>query len=67
MRTNENRSRYDRGKPRAPSDTADDEWSSIAPPGPPAERGGNKRTVNEREIVRRTDAAKFVATKARSF
>ncbi len=30
---------------------ADEEWVLIAPLIPPAKRGGNKRTVNEREII----------------
>ena len=51
MWTNENRSRYDRSKLRYPSDMTDEEWALIAPLIPPAKRGGNKRTVNEREIV----------------
>jgi transposase len=51
MWTNENRSRYDRSKLRYPSDLTDDEWALIAPLIPPAKPGGNKRTVNEREIV----------------
>ena len=51
MWTNENRSRYDRGKLRYLSDLTDEEWALIAPLIPPAKRGGNKRTVIEREIV----------------
>ena len=51
MWTNENRSRYDRGKLRYPSDLTDEEWALIAPVIPPAKRGGNKRRVVEREIV----------------
>jgi transposase len=51
MWTNENRNRYDRSKLRYPSDLTDEEWSVIAPLIPPARRGGNKRTVNVREIV----------------
>jgi transposase len=51
MWTNENRARYDRSKLRYPSDVADAEWAIIAPLIPPAKRGGNKRTVVEREIV----------------
>jgi transposase len=51
MWTNENRARYDRSKLRYPSDLADAEWAIIAPLIPPAKRGGNKRTVVEREIV----------------
>jgi transposase len=51
MWTHENRGRYDRSKLRYPSDLTDEEWALIAPLIPPAKRGGNKRTVNEREIV----------------
>ena len=51
MRTRENRGRYDRGKLRYPSDPTDEEWTLIAPLIPPAKPGGNKRTVNEREVV----------------
>lgn len=51
MWTNENRGRYDRSKLRYPSDVTDEEWGLIRPLIPPAKRGGNKRTVDEREIV----------------
>src|ERR1700709_2040139 len=51
MGTNENRGRYDRSKLRYPSDLTDDEWDRIKPLIPPAKRGGNKRTVNERAVV----------------
>jgi len=51
MWTQENRARYDRGKLRYPSDLTDEEWALISPLIPPAKRGGNKRTVNERDIV----------------
>ena len=51
MWTNENRGRYDRSRLRYPSDVTDDEWALVAPLIPPARRGGNKRHVNEREIV----------------
>ena len=51
MWTNDNRGRYDRSKLRYPSDLTDDEWACIGPLIPPAKRGGNKRTVSEREIV----------------
>jgi transposase len=49
--TNENRGRYDRSKLRYPSDVTDEGWSLIGPQIPPAKRGGNKRSVDEREIV----------------
>jgi transposase len=51
MWTIENRGRYDRTKQRYPSDLTDAEWALIQPLIPPAKRGGNKRTVVEREIV----------------
>ena len=51
MWTTENRARYDRSKLRYPSDLTDEEWAFIKPLIPPAKRGGNKRTVDERDIV----------------
>jgi transposase len=51
MWTTENRGRYDRSKLRYPSDLTDDEWALIGPLIPPAKRGGNKRTVVERDVV----------------
>ena len=51
MWTNDNRARYDRSKLRYPSDLTDEEWAVIGPLIPPAKRGGNKRTVNEREVA----------------
>jgi integrase len=51
MWTNENRARYDRGVLRYPSDLTDAEWAYVEPLIPPARRGGNKRTVNLREVV----------------
>ena len=51
MWTNENRKRYDRSKLRYPSDLTDDEWLLTVPLIPPAKRGGNKRTVDVREVV----------------
>ncbi len=51
MWTNENRSRYDRSKLRYPSDVTGDEWARIEKLIPPAKGGGNKRTVNIREVV----------------
>lgn len=51
MWTDKNRARYDRSRLRYPSDVTDEEWTLIAPLIPPAKRGGNKRTVNLREIV----------------
>lgn len=51
MWTNENRGRYDRSRLRYPSDLTDEEWALIGPLIPPAKRGGNKRTVEERAVV----------------
>ena len=36
---------------RYPSDLTDEEWALVEPHIPPAKRGGNKRTVNVREVV----------------
>lgn len=51
MWTVENRGRYDRSRLRHPSDLTDAEWSLTKPLIPRAKRGGNKRTVNVREVV----------------
>lgn len=51
MWTVENRPRYDRSGLRYPSDLTDAEWSLINPLIPPAKKGGNKRTVDIREVV----------------
>jgi len=51
MWTAENRGRYERSRLRYPSDLTDEEWALIAPGIPPARRGGNKRTVDLREVV----------------
>ena len=51
MFTIENRARYDRSKLRYPSDLTDEEWSHVEPLIRPRKRGGNKRTVNVREVV----------------
>jgi transposase len=51
MWTVENRGRYDRSRLRYPSDLTDAEWSLTKPLIPRAKRGGNKRTVNVREMV----------------
>ncbi len=51
MWTVENRGRYDRSRLRYPSDLTDAEWSLTKPLIPRAKRGGNKRTVDVREIV----------------
>ena len=51
MWTRENRRRYDRSGLRYETDLTDDEWAEIAPLIPPAKPGGNKRSVNLREVV----------------
>jgi transposase len=51
MWTRENRGRYERSELRYPSDVTDAEWSLVAPLIPPARRGGNRRHVDEREVV----------------
>jgi transposase len=51
MWTQENRGRYDRSRLRYPSDLTDEEWALIGPEIPSARRGGNKRTVDVREVV----------------
>src|SRR3954451_16659300 len=51
MWTSENRRRYDRSRLRYPSDLTDDEWAYVAPSIPPAKPGGNKRTVDLREVM----------------
>ena len=51
MWTKDNRARYDRSALRYPSDLTDAEWTEVAPLIPRAKRGGNKRTVNVREVV----------------
>src|SRR6187200_902596 len=51
MWTAKNRGRYDRSALRYPSDLTDDEWALVEPLIPPARRGGNKRHVDEREVM----------------
>jgi len=51
MWTQDNRGRYDRSRLRYPGDLTDDEWALVDPLIPPARRGGNRRHVDEREIV----------------
>jgi transposase len=52
MWTPQNRKRYDRSRLRYPSDLTDEEWAHVAPVIPPAKPGGNKRTVDVREVMR---------------
>lgn len=51
MWTTLNRKRYDRSQLRYPSDLTDDEWGLVGPLIPPAKPGGNKRTVDIREVM----------------
>jgi transposase len=51
MWTKENRGRYERSRLRYPSDLTDEEWALVEPLIAPAKRGGNKRTVDVREVV----------------
>ena len=51
MWTVENRARYDRSKLRYPSDLTDEEWALAKTEIPRAKRGGNKRTVDVREVM----------------
>ena len=51
MWTVENRPRYDRSKLRYPSDVTDAEWLVLKPLIPKARRGGNRRHVDEREVI----------------
>ncbi len=51
MWTNENRARYSRDGLRYPSDLTEAEWELVETAIPPARPGGNKRTVNLREVV----------------
>lgn len=51
MWTTQNRRRYDRSQLRYPSDLTDDEWAHVGPLIPPAKPGGNKRSVDVREVM----------------
>jgi transposase len=51
MWTNRHQGRYDRSTLRYPSDLTDVEWGLISGLIPPPKRVGNKRTVDEREVV----------------
>ena len=51
MWTAENRRRYDRSQLRDPSDLTDDEWARVAALIPLAKPGGNKRSVDVREVM----------------
>src|ERR1700690_1560168 len=51
MWTDDTRLRHDRSGLRYTHDLTEEEWAEIEPLIPPAKPGGNKRTVNIREIV----------------
>jgi transposase len=51
MWTAQNRRRYDRSQLRYPSDLTDDEWAHVTPLISPAKPGGNKRSVDVREVM----------------
>jgi transposase len=51
MWTSKNRGRYDRSKLRYPSDLTDEEWQLVEPLIPLGKPGGERRTVNLREVV----------------
>jgi len=51
MWTKKNRASYNRDHLRYPSDLTDEEWAFVEPLIPPAKRGGNKRSVDIRDIV----------------
>ena len=51
MWTDETRIRHDRSGLRYTHDLTDEEWAEVAPLIPPSKPGGNKRTVNVREIA----------------
>jgi transposase len=51
MWTQENRGKYDRRRVRYPSDLTDEEWAEVSPDIPPAKPGGNKRTVDVRNVL----------------
>ena len=51
MWTRANRARYNRDQLRYPSDVTEEEWGQRAALIPPARRGGDKRTVNIREVL----------------
>jgi transposase len=51
MWKSENRAQYSREGLRYPTDLTDAEWSKIEPIIPPARPGGNKRTVDIRQVT----------------
>jgi len=53
MWTKENHRRYNRSGLRYDPDLSDHEWAETAPLSPPAKPGGNRRSVNLRQVVSR--------------
>ena len=51
MWNKENRCRYDRSRLRYESDLTEAEWGEVGPLIPPAKPGGNKRTVDIRQVT----------------
>jgi transposase len=51
MWTDETRLRHDRSGLRYTHDLTDEEWAEVEPLIPPSKPGGNKRTIDVREIV----------------
>jgi len=51
MWTEETRRRHDRSGLRYSHDLTDEEWAEVEPLIPPAKPGGNKRTVDIREVL----------------
>lgn len=51
MWTDETRLRHDRSGLRYTHDLTDEEWAEVGPLIPPAKPGGNKRTVDVREVL----------------
>jgi transposase len=51
MWTDETRLRHDRSGLRYTHDLTNEEWAEVEPLIPPAKPGGNKRTVNIREVL----------------
>ena len=51
MWTAQNRRRYDRSQLRYASDLTDDEWAHVGALIAPAKPGGNKRSVDVREVM----------------
>lgn len=52
MWINDNRARHDRRALRYPSALTGKEWAALAPLIPRAKRGGNKRSVDERNLMK---------------